>query len=222
MYMPSAFEEARTDVLSDWMRGDPFAVLTVNGEDGPIVNQLPLHWTPADAQAPGTLGVLRGHAARGNAEWQALRAGVEPGDSVGLATAVAVFSGPHAYVSPSWYPSKKVAHKAVPTWNYVTVHARGRLRLVDDAAWLREHLAALTLAHEGGFERPWSLDDAPADFIDSMIRGVVGLELTVTSLLGKCKASQNRSAEDRQGVIDHLAQGDALQQAMADVMKRAG
>ncbi|MDB5820174.1 MAG: FMN-binding negative transcriptional regulator [Rhizobacter sp.] len=220
MYLPSSFEEARSDVLSEWIRADPFALLTLNGAEGPIVNQIPLHWSPAASPEAGSFGVLRGHAARGNAEWKQLR-GVEPGDSIVLVPAVAVFSGPHAYVSPSWYPSKKVAGKAVPTWNYVTVHARGTLRLVDDATWLRDHLAALTQVHEGGFDEPWSIDDAPADYIDSMIRGVVGLELTVTSLVGKCKASQNRSAEDRRSVIDHLERGDASQRAMAEVMARA-
>ena len=120
------------------------------------------------------------------------------------ADALAIFLGPHAYVSPNWYPSKAETGKAVPTWNYITVHAHGRLTVRDDPAWLRAHVGALSAAHEAGRAVPWSVEDAPDDYIESMLRAIVGFELSITRLEGKWKLSQNRGAADRDGVREAL------------------
>ena len=122
-----------------------------------------------------------------------------------------MFLGPHAYISPSWYPSKAETGKAVPTCNFITVHARGPIARFDDADWLRRHVGALTRMHEAGTHeagraRPWAVEDAPGDYIDGMLRAIVGFELTITRLEGKWKLSQNRSAADIEGVRRGLAQ----------------
>jgi transcriptional regulator len=141
-------------------------------------------------------GVLRGHVARANPVWK-------DGDG----EALAIFLGPHAYVSPNWYPSKTQTGKAVPTWNYLTVHARGVIRWVQDAEWLRAHVTALSDAHEAPREEPWKVSDAPSSYVDGLLRAIVGFEFSITSLDGKWKLSQNRDAADRAGVRDGLQQG---------------
>jgi transcriptional regulator len=149
-----------------------------------------LHW-PRDGMPR-----LRGHVARANPVWQQALA-AEP--------VLAIFTGPQHYVTPSWYPSKQRHGKVVPTWNYSAVHAEGRIRFVEDPQWLRPLVAALTAAHEQRREAPWALDDAPADYVDAMLRGIVGFEIEVSALTGKFKASQNREAGDREGVARGLA-----------------
>lgn len=133
--------------------------------------------------------VLRGHVARANPVWKQ-----------GAGGALAIFLGPHAYVSPSWYPSKAETGKAVPTWNYITVHARGSLRWIQDGDWLRAHVTAMSDAHEAGRAEPWKVSDAPASYVDGLLRAIVGFELRIESLEGKYKLSQNRDASDRDGV----------------------
>jgi transcriptional regulator len=113
--------------------------------------------------------------------------------------------GPHAYVSPSWYPSKAQTGKAVPTWNYIMVQARGPITLHDDPQWLRAHVAALSARHEAARPEPWTLEDAPAGYIDTMLKAIVGFEVAITKLEGKWKLSQNRSAADIEGVRDAFA-----------------
>jgi transcriptional regulator len=140
-------------------------------------------------------GTLRGHVARANPLWQEFADGGE---------VLAIFHGPQAYVSPSWYPSKAEHGKVVPTWNYAVVHARGPLAVIDDPAWLRAFVGSLTAAHEAGRQPPWAVDDAPPEFVDQMLGAIVGFEIAITSLVGKWKASPNRSASDRTGVIDGL------------------
>jgi transcriptional regulator len=139
-------------------------------------------------------GVLRGHVARANTVWKA-----DDG------AALAIFLGPHAYVSPSWYPSKAATGKAVPTWNYITVHARGAIRWIQDGDWLRNHVTALSDTHEAGRAEPWKVGDAPASYIDGLLRAIVGFELTIEKLEGKYKLSQNRDVADREGVRDAYA-----------------
>jgi transcriptional regulator len=153
---------------------------------------------------------LQGHVARGNAH--------------GLAAAgrpsVAVFQGPHAYISPSWYPSKKEHGKVVPTWNYIAVHAHGALEAIDDREWLLQHVAALTDRNESGRETPWSVGDAPEDYIDGMLKGIIGLSLTVSRLEGAWKMQQHRTPADRQGLIDGLAASDdAAARSVASIME---
>ncbi len=177
MYVPDHFREDRTDVLQQAVREIAFATLVTPGLDA---NHLPMLLSD---------GVLRGHVARANPVWKG-----------GDGEALAIFLGPHAYVSPNWYPSKAETGKAVPTWNYLTVHARGSIRWTQDADWLRAHVTALSDAHEAPREEPWKVGDAPASYIDALLRAIVGFELTVTGLEGKWKLSQNREAGDRAGV----------------------
>ena len=183
MYVPEHFREDRPEVLQDAMRRIGFATLVTQGLDA---NHLPM--LIGD-------GVLRGHVARANPVWKA-----------GDGEALAIFLGPHAYVSPSFYPSKAVTGKAVPTWNYITVHARGGIRWIQDGDWLRAHVTALSATHEKGRENPWTIGDAPAAYVDGLFRAIVGFELTVASLEGKWKLSQNRDAADRAGVREGLLQ----------------
>jgi transcriptional regulator len=198
MYVPDAFREDRPDVLAAAMRAIGFATLVTTGLEA---NHLPMLQDG---------NVLRGHVARANPVWKA-------GDGAALNTALAIFLGAHAYVSPSWYPSKTETGKAVPTWNYITVHARGTLRWIQDSDWLRAHVGPLSDAHEAGRENPWGIGDAPAGYIDTLLRAIVGFELTIETLEGKWKLSQNRSAADQQGVREGLlAEGRTdLARAMA-------
>ena len=181
MYVPDHFREDRPEVLHDAMRRIGFATLVTQGLDA---NHLPMLLEG---------NVLRGHVARANPVWKA-----------GEGEALAIFLGPHAYVSPSWYPSKAETGKAVPTWNYITVHARGTINWVQDADWLRAHVGALSATHEAGRDQPWSITDAPASYVDGLLRAIVGFELTITKLEGKWKLSQNRDDADRAGVRESL------------------
>ena len=181
MYVPDHFREDRPDVLQDAMRRIGFATLVTHDVSGGLeANHLPMLFQD---------GVLRGHVARAN-----------PVGKAGEGAALAIFLGPHAYVSPSWYPSKAETGKAVPTWNYLTVHARGPIRWIQDAAWLLAHVGALSDAHEAGRAEPWAAADAPAAYIDSLVRAIVGFEISIETLEGKWKLSQNRSDADRAGV----------------------
>ena len=182
MYVPDHFREDRPDVLADAVRQIGFATLVTTGLDA---NHLPMLFEN---------GVLRGHVARANPVWK-------QGDGAALA----IFLGPHAYVSPNWYPSKAETGKAVPTWNYITVHARGAIRWIQDADWLRGHVTALSDMHEAGRAEPWKVSDAPASYVDSLLRAIVGFELTVEKLEGKYKLSQNRDAADRESVREAFA-----------------
>jgi len=182
MYVPDHFREDRPDVLHLAMRQIGFATLVTQNLDA---NHLPMLLDG---------NVLRGHVARANPVWK-------QGDG----TALAIFLGPHAYVSPNWYPSKAETGKAVPTWNYITVHARGPVRWVQDGEWLRDNVTALSQAHEAGQPAPWQVSDAPASYVDGLLRAIVGFELTIESLEGKYKLSQNRHAADRAGVRDAFA-----------------
>jgi len=141
-------------------------------------------------------GILKGHLSRANTQWRELTPGVE---------ALAIFSGPHHYISPSWYPSKQEHGKEVPTWNYAVVHAYGTLRLVEDSNWLLSHLESLTNTHEAGFAVPWKVSDAPPEFLDQLMNGIIGLELPIGRLEGKWKVSQNKPDRDRAGVVEGLA-----------------
>jgi transcriptional regulator len=189
MYLPRHFAANDVAVLHELMRANPLATL-VTGGDAIDANHIPLLLVPA---AEGKLTVLHGHVARANPLAQAAGGPV-----------LAIFHGPDAYVSPSWYPGKAADGRVVPTWNYAVVHARGTLRAIDDCAWLRSHIDALTAAHEAAFAEPWAVADAPDDYIERMADAIVGIEIVVERLEGKLKLSQNRSAADRRGVIEGL------------------
>jgi transcriptional regulator len=120
------------------------------------------------------------------------------------AAVLVIFQGPDSFISPSWYPSKRENARVVPTWNYAVVHAHGVVRFVDDAAWVRSHVEALTREHEGKRDSPWAVTDAPADFVDKMVAAVIGIEISITRVVGKWKVSQNRSTSDRAGVVEGL------------------
>jgi transcriptional regulator len=147
----------------------------------------------------GPLGQLRCHVARANPQWR---------DSDFTKPAIAMFMGPDAYVSPSWYPSKHEHGKAVPTWNYITVCARGRVEVYDDRDALLAHVKELTELHEGAFAEPWQVSDAPADYLERQLKGIVGFRIDIEALEGKKKLSQNRSAEDRDSVAEALQASD--------------
>ena len=191
MYVPSDFNEGRVPVLHAAIREIAFGALVTLGADGLRASHIPMLIEPE----PLPLGKLWGHLARANPQWQTLRHDVP---------ALAIFIGPHAYISPSWYATKQATGKVVPTWNYVAIHASGALRIIDDAAHARAHLARLTAMHEAGRAAPWAIDDAPDAFIAGMLKGIVSFELAIDRLEGKWKMSQNRPAEDRAGVVAGL------------------
>lgn len=213
MYQPSHFVESRIDVLQTMIGAHPLGTLVTMNRAGELQANLLPFVIDAGPQAAGT---LRGHVARANALWRDTREDVE---------ALVVFQGPQAYVSPSWYPSKAATGKVVPTWNYVVVQARGRLRAIDDTAWLRAFVTRLTACFESARALPWQVSDAPADYIETMLKAIVGIEIELTSLVGKYKLSQNRPAADREGVVAGLhdvstRQGDASAAAMAAALER--
>jgi transcriptional regulator len=192
MYTPVHFREARVEVLRAFIARHPLGALIAHGEAGPTVELVPMQLI-ADGDAPG---VLRGHIARGNPLWRAL----PPGASV-----LALFQGAVHYISPSWYPSKREHGRVVPTWNYAAVQAYGAIRFVEEPSWLGALVDALTCEHERKLLNPWNVSDAPADYLDGMLRGIVGFEIALTGIEGKFKASQNRSSADRAGVRAGLA-----------------
>lgn len=190
MYLPPHFEQHDPAALHALMRGHPLATLVSHGDGGLTADHVPLEF---DATG-GEQGTLFGHVARANPLWR-VAAG---------APVLAVFTGPQAYVSPSWYPSKAATHKVVPTWNYAVVHAHGVLEAVEDAPWLRALVGRLTDHHEAPRPAPWAVDDAPADYVQQMLRAIVGIRIPVARLIGKWKVSQNRSEADRLGVAKGL------------------
>jgi transcriptional regulator len=192
MYIPRANQEDRISVLHKLMKDQPFASLITMGSSGLFASHIPMV-----LEQNGTLGQLRGHISRANTQWR---------DYTPSAEALAIFSGPQHYITPNWYLEKQETGKVVPTWNYVVVHAYGYLKIIEDGAWLVTHLASLTNIHEAALPVPWKIEDAPADYIASQVKGIVGLEMEVTRLEGKWKVSQNRSEQDRNGVAKGLAE----------------
>ena len=195
MYQPPAFREKRVEVLHALMRAHPFATLIISTASGIEANHLPLLLGDRGAGQAG----LSGHFSKGNPLLRAFE------ESSGGLPALAIFHGPEHYISPGWYPSKAADGKAVPTWNYAVVHAHGVLCAMQDPARLRAHLDALSAGQESGRSPPWSPADAPEDYLASMMKGIVGFNMEIERLEGKWKLGQNRSAEDRAGVIRGLA-----------------
>lgn len=209
MYTPALFREDRIEVLSDLMRQYPLATLVTVGAGGIEANHAPLLYDPE----PAPFGTLRGHLARANPQWRLERP--EFG-------ALAVFQGPQAYVSPSFYPSKKEHGKVVPTWNYAVVHAHATVTVHDDPEWLRRLVTSLTEAQEAAFANPWQVSDAPPGYIEGLLKAIVGIELRIHRLEGKWKASQNRPPEDRLGVVNELeASAKASDREMGEIQRSA-
>jgi transcriptional regulator len=217
MYAPAAFAESRPEVLHALMRRHPLATLVRHcPTDGLLADAVPL-LLEADT---GPQGRLLGHVARGNPLWRAAQAAAAAGQAA--PEVLVLFQGPQAYVSPNWYPTKAEHGKAVPTWNYAVVQAHGTLHVHTDAAWLRALLGRLTAEHEAAQARPWTLDEAPADYLSQMLGAVVGIEIHITRLAGKWKVSQNQPAVNQAGVVAGLAAtglaGDADMAALVTQM----
>lgn len=209
MYRPPAFDEKDPAELARLIGEARLAVIVGDGSDGLAADHVPVLFEPAR----GPHGTLVGHLARANPR---ARSAADGG------RVLVIFSGPDAYVSPGWYPSKKEAGKAVPTWNYEAVHAHGAIRLFDDRDRLLDVVSRLSDAHEAGRAEPWSVAEAPADFVAAMLKGIVGFEIEIERLEGKRKLSQNRPAADRAGVIAGLdAEADATARATAAAMRAA-
>ncbi len=197
MYLPKHFAEDDVAEMHALMRANPLATLISHGPDGLNANHIPL--LLADA-AP--CGKLLGHVARANPLWKA-------GNVTG--EVLVVFQGNDSYISPSGYATKAEHGKVVPTWNYAAVHAYGELKVIDDPDWVLKQVTALTATHEERLPQPWAATDAPADYIEKMLGAIVGIEITVTRLLGKWKVSQNQPAENRASLIAALEKaGDPM------------
>lgn len=192
MYIPPHFAVTRPEELHRIVREHPLGVLVRHGPDGLDADHIPFEFDPA----AGTLGVLSAHVARANTLWQRCPAGD---------TVMVIFRGAEGYISPNWYPSKHEEHRQVPTWNYEVVHAHGTITVHDDERYVRGIVARLTRRHEAAEPRPWKMADSAPDFIDGMVRNIVGIEVTVTALVGKAKLSQNKEARDRLNAADTLA-----------------
>jgi transcriptional regulator len=209
VYVPEHFSETRLEVLQAFIERHPLATLVAMTAAGLTANHVPVR---AQLRAGGT-GLLQGHIARANPLWRALERG---------ATVLAVFTGADTYVSPAWYPSKREHGKVVPTWNYAAVHVRGRIRFVEEAAWLRGLVGSLTDEHERGGSPPWRVSDAPADYIEAMLRAIVGFEIEISEVVGKFKGSQNRPAADRAAVREALRGAGRSADEIAELVSEPG
>lgn len=203
MYLPPHFAETRPEELTRIIRENPLGVLVTHSDQGLDANHLPFEFDTGK----GEHGLLTAHVARANPLWQQCPTGTP---------VMVVFRATDGYVSPNWYPSKLEAHRQVPTWNYEVVHAHGLLTVRDDQRFVRAMVGRLTRRHEAAEPRPWKMADSAPEFIDSLLRNIVGIEIAVTSLVGKRKLSQNKETRDQAGVAQALrARGnDALAQAM--------
>jgi transcriptional regulator len=205
MYIPPAFRESDIPTLHAAIRAARLATFVTATAEGLIGTPLPMILNESE----GPHGTLYGHVARANPQWKLAPMG----------DAMAVFMGPDAYVTPSWYATKRETGKVVPTWNYIAVHVYGPVEFFDDASRLRDVVTRLTNLHEASRSEPWAVSDAPEDFIKSQLRGIVGLRMPITRIDGKRKMSQNRSAEDRAGVVTGLAASDnVVDRAVADLI----
>lgn len=207
MYVPRSFEESDRGTLFRFVQSRPLATLVTMADDGPCADHLPLLAFDEDKRI-----VLRGHVARANPAWRQIEAHPH---------VLAIFHDAGGYISPSWYPTKAETHRVVPTWNYAAVHARGSARTHHGSEWLHTLLTRLTDTFESARSVPWKLSDAPADYLQSQMRAIVGIEIDVTSIVGKWKMSQNRQPRDIDGVIAGLRSNeDPSSDAMANEVER--
>ena len=208
MYIPKAHEETDIAVLHQLIKAHPLGTLITMVDGELVANHIPF---VLDTER-GEYGTLLGHVARANPVWQSFSS---------TANALIIFQGADAYITPSWYPSKHAHGKAVPTWNYVSVHAYGLPRVIEDREWLLQQVTQLTDAHEAKQAVPWQVSDAPADFTERLLSAIVGIEIPIAKLLGKWKTSQNRPETDKLGVIvGLLANGDQASVQMAEMVKQ--
>ncbi|MFN3743402.1 MAG: FMN-binding negative transcriptional regulator [Hyphomicrobiaceae bacterium] len=208
MYVPEHYRLGDVTEQHALMRAYPFAALITTREHGFEVTHL-----PTALKNEGALGVVECHMARANPHWKAI---AENGRGL------LIFTGPEAYITPAWYPSKAAHGRVVPTWNYAVVHAHGTADIVDDRAWLVRHVGELTDQQETGTPAPWATSDAPGNFIEMLSRGIVGIRFTIERLEGKAKMSQNRELPDRDGVVAGLrTRGGAADSKVADFVATA-
>jgi transcriptional regulator len=207
MYIPPQFAENRPEVLHRIMHEHPLGTLVRSEEGGLDADHIPFEFEPDT----GPLGTLKAHVARNNPLWQRCPTGTP---------VMVIFRGAQAYISPNWYPSKHETHRQVPTWNYEVVHAHGTLSIHDDERYVRALVARLTREHDAAEPRPWKMGEAPPDYLQMMLGNIVGIEVQVTSLVGKSKLSQNRELRDRRNAADTLAERgrDGLAQAMRSTL----
>jgi transcriptional regulator len=193
MYIPDAFAESRTEVLESFISENSLAAVVTMTPQGIIANHIPLLFTQTEDKA-----ILSGHVSRANSVWR----DYDPASEV-----LAIFTGPQRYISPNWYPTKAEHGRVVPTWNYMVVHAYGKMRTFEDPSSLRAFLTRLTDTHEAAASPlPWKVSDAPDNYVEGLLKAIVGIEIDVTRLEGKWKLSQNRPAQDREAVARHLAE----------------
>lgn len=208
MYQPAHFREDRLDIQHDLIRSHPLGLLVCVSARGLEANPIPFVLDSGASQ----LGTLTCHVARPNPVW---------GDLASADECLVVFQGAQSYVTPSWYPAKRETDRVVPTWNYATVHAWGRPRVIHDVDWIRAQVEALTGQQERMMQQPWSVSDAPEPYIAAQLRAIVGIEIEITRIEGKWKVSQNRNEADRAGVAEGLLAGsDAAREMSALVMSR--
>jgi transcriptional regulator len=207
MYVPPHFDVSNPEVLHDLIVHHPLGVLITQGESGLNANHIPFE---LEASA-STHGILRAHVARNNPVWQLSTNGDE---------VLVVFQADDAYISPNWYPSKHETHQQVPTWNYRVVHAYGKITVYDDEKYVRALVGRLTKKHEANQPKPWKMSDAPRDYMEMMVKSIVGIEIEITRLIGKFKLSQNRENRDRLNAAKVLVEqgNEILGKAMLDVV----
>jgi transcriptional regulator len=207
MYTPKAFEVTDLALLHAAIRQSELATLVTMTSNGLVATHLPLLLD----ETKGEYGTLTGHVSRANLQWRETEVKTE---------ALVIFLGPDAYVSPNWYPAKQETGRVVPTWNYAAIHAYGHLTFFEDPEWLRNMVTELTKRHEAAFPAPWQVTDAPAVYIESQLKAIVGFEFRILRLEGKQKFNQNRSVEDRLGVIQGLRElGDERKTEVAELME---
>ena len=209
MYEPLPHRQDDLAAQHALIRSHPLGLLISHGAEGLEANAIPFLVDPSASR----LGTLQAHMARANRQWRALQEAAE---------VLVVFQGADHYITPSWYQTKQETGRVVPTWNYVMVQARGRPKVIEDAAWLRAQIEALTNRQEGARPAPWAVGDAPEAFIEMQVKAIVGLEVEIAHIAGKWKASQNRPAADRAGVIAGLEDiGDEAAATMASIVREA-
>jgi transcriptional regulator len=208
MYIPRHNEEKRLPVLQALIAAQPLATLVTLGTSGLVASHIPMVLEKEGSE----YGLLRGHVSRANPQWR---------DLVTTVDALAIFSGHQHYISPIWYAEGEDRCQEVPTWNYVAVHAYGPLKVIHDPHWLLVHVESLTTIHEAASEVPWKVSDAKESYIHSLLNGIVGFELPIERLEGKWKISQNRTQNERDGVIEGLSKLNTPEScAMKELVKK--
>lgn len=209
MYLPPCHRLDDRAALFDLIDAHPLGTWVCRSAEGLIANHIPFVLD----RGAGPNGTLLGHVARANTVWHTWDA---------AATSVVTFLGPQAYITPGWYPGKAEHGRVVPTWNYAAAHVHGVARVIEDGERLLDLLDRLTRAQEAGRPAPWRVADAPAGFIQRLMRGIVGIEIPIDQIEGRLKASQDEAPADRQGSVDGLrARGNGADHAMADLVERA-